>query len=61
MGVFKIPILIKVLYNFFNCGLDRMVRNCDEDIIKKVNYFVKDDSYMYETVLTKYWFNTLDQ
>jgi hypothetical protein len=55
MGAFKIPILIQILYNFFNCGLDRMVRNFDENIIKKVII----NSCMYETVFTKHWTNNL--
>jgi hypothetical protein len=32
MGAFKFPILIQ-MHNFFNCGL---VRNVDEDIIKRL-------------------------
>jgi hypothetical protein len=34
MGAFKFPILIQMYNDFFNCVLDEMVRNFDEDITK---------------------------
>jgi hypothetical protein len=34
------PILIQ-MYNFFSCGLDRIVRNFDEDIIKRLIILLK--------------------